>query len=651
MVNLVGSRQSDIHGLTVLDREWPLGLDPDALPWTVRTHNCLRKSGLLDNPSDLARLTFGALFSVQAMGCLSVVDFACVAEAAMEDFEAALAASNEAEVEESSSLLEAIDSLWAEQVSEGDPRFADLMPPGRGTVFERLEQLTSEPQENASLQGALTSSIHEIEARAAKIGELVLENAAMDFLEGISGLSGRKAEGIAARLGWSGRAPVTLREAGELMGVTRERVRQIQETVIRRIPEHPIYMPQLDKAIEELRMNTPLSTADAARLLRSSGISRIDFHPASVISMAASFSRSPTFVLDKARGCVVADNTAEYASLMIGLARRQAGSSGVSNVQEVSAQLRSKGVDVDEDTTRHYLRSIADFEFLKDDWFWCPSGKHERNRLRNVTRKMLSVASPIKVGVLREGAKRAYKFRQSSGVGSWPLAVPPRSVLRVFYVAHPEFVLRDDDYVEPATPLNYQVELGKTERTLVDVIRSSPASVLDRASFLRGCLRRGMNEYTFNSYSTYSAVVQHVGIDIWSVRGIDLNPAAVEAVRRANALGVREKRVLDHGWTDDGSLWIAVRLPEVVGNFVFGVPAAVRRFVADQSFDAVDEMGVPSGRIRVLEDGASIGYAPFLRRRGADEDDVLVVKFNLSPSRCELRLGDAERFDESMFPV
>ena len=160
-----------------------------------------------------------------------------------------------------------------------------------------------------------------------------------------------------------------------------------------------------------------------------------------------------------------------------------------------------------------------------------------------------------------------------------------------------------------------------------------------------------MNEHTFNAYSTYSAVVQHVGVDIWSVRGIDLNPTAVEAVRKANALGVREKRVLDHGWTEDGSLWIAVRLPEHVGSFVFGIPAAVRRFVAKQDFDAVDELGIFSGRIHVRENGISFGYASFLRRRGADEGDILVVKFGLNPPTCTLQLGDPERFDESILPV
>ena len=490
VVNLVRSRQKEILELNALDRPWPAALDPHGIPWTVRTQNCLRNSGLIENPAHLERVTFGELLDMRAMGWLSVIDFACTTEAAIDKLDTLLA-TNESEAPTSqSSLVKAIDAVWADQISEQDPRFADLMPPGEGTVLERLEQLTSEPGDNLIPQVALGEAVGRIEARTRQVAEMPLEDALNDLLRKLSGLSGRKLDGLAARLGWSGNPPVTLREAGEIMGLTRQRVNQIQEQFAKRMPEHPIFMPQIDRATETIRQHAPLSIADANKLLRKKRISRIDFHPRSLFSIATTCGHTPGFTVDRAREAVVTDATAEISGAIAQIARKQAGSSGATNLQEVIAQLVKQGAEIDEERAKRYLQTVSEFEFLEDDWFWCPRGKIARNRLRNVTRKMLSVASPIKVSTLREGLKRVYKYRESTS--SWPLAVLPRSVLRPFYQAHPEFVLREDDYVESTRLLSYQELLGKTERTLVDVVRSSPASVLDRASFARECLKRGL---------------------------------------------------------------------------------------------------------------------------------------------------------------
>jgi hypothetical protein len=190
------------------------------------------------------------------------------------------------------------------------------------------------------------------------------------------------------------------------------------------------------------------------------------------------------------------------------------------------------------------------------------------------------------------------------------------------------------------------MELGATEQVLVDVLRSSPACVLDRASFARESVERGMNQNTFSLYLSYSAVIAHLGTDIWSLRGVRVDPAAVEAVRTANAARPREKRVIDHGWTPGGNLWVAFRLPRGFSSFVFGIPGAIRRFLAGLDFPATDEKGTPSGTVRVLEDGASHGYGPFLRRRGADEDDILMTEFNLAQRLSVLRLLDDETLEE-----
>jgi hypothetical protein len=72
------------------------------------------------------------------------------------------------------------------------------------------------------------------------------------------------------------------------------------------------------------------------------------------------------------------------------------------------------------------------------------------------------------------------------------------------------------------------------------------------------------------------------------------------------------------------------------------IPSAIRRVVADREFLASSESGIPSGKIRVMEDGQVWGYSPFLARSGADEGDILIVEFDLTANTAILQLGDNE---------
>jgi hypothetical protein len=182
---------------------------------------------------------------------------------------------------------------------------------------------------------------------------------------------------------------------------------------------------------------------------------------------------------------------------------------------------------------------------------------------------------------------------------------------------------------------------------LVDVLRSSPACLLDRTSFWTECDRRSMNSNTFSLYLTYSPVIVHLGTDIWSLRGVRVDPTAVEALLAANALRKKEKRVLDHGWTAGGQLWVAMRVPATTSGVVFSIPGAIRRYVSGRQFLARDDDGIVHGTVRINDEGASYGFGSFLRQRGGDEGDILIAEFNLEANGgALLRLGNDELLEE-----
>jgi hypothetical protein len=657
---IVQSRRNAISSLVAVDRIWPSALNIGDVPWRRRTRNCLLRVGMQRRLTDLQQITFGDLFAIPSMGALSVLDFACTLEATIDEYQLSLPASAEptpgappspkGESNFSKLLLSVLDEPWSDWISERDPRFAGLLPAeSHGTLTERIDRLSSTPETRDGDFEALAEATSRVRDRIAELGVMSLEAVLREYLGALSGIRDKRLPAVLARLHWDGSENErTLEEAGKMVGVTRERIRQLQSKVLDRLPPHPVVMPALDTALTVLAANAPIDPSAAAELLKRDRISERAFHPRSLIAAAKACGRTPSLHIEKIRNheLVVLDPAQASAETTIRIAHALARTSGASNVLDVLAEAGGRyEVETTEEQVRQVLQRYGDVEFLDEQWFWCPSRSNDF--LRTVSRKMLSVASPIEIVVLREGIRRAFKFRGISAARMWRMPkVPPRNVLAQYFRAHPDFVLGDGGMVRPARPLDYRSELAGVEQVMVTVLRASPTNVLDRAELLEGCSQRGVTPGSLWVFLSYSPVVERLGPSMWSLRGIRVDPAAVEAIRQANALRPRQKRVIDYGWTAEGLLWIAVRLPEDAQLQVFNIPTAVRRFVEGRDFSGQTEAGDPCGRIRVQEYGSCHGHSEFLRRAGADEGDILQVSFDLAKGVASLGLIDDESLDE-----
>ncbi len=650
LLNLVHARRLEIGPLKVFGQAVPYWLDRKELPFSTRTRNCLINGNLFAGPEKLSNLTFANLFDIRSMGVVSILEFACMVEAALDQKIATPVLEPKPSLTQNE-LLGIVAEPWADQVGSADPRFADLIPSvPRATVLEILDALTSGPDVDTLALEQLARSVPELRKRLSDVAAVPLEAQLGGFLRALSRFEGERLQALIDRFGWGGAPPITLEEAGERLGITRERVRQMQEKVTSRLKAipFPVYMPGLDEAVRLLAEGSPLGVEAAIALLKETGVSAGAFHPECVIAAAVVCGRKPAISLQtiKRKTSVVASEL-RYADAILSVAYRQAHASGASNIGEVVAEMTAAGITIDSQGVREALREFSEVAFVEDEWFCHRPANPERDRLRNATRRMVSVAAPMDLGVIREGLWREYRYRGHRGVKTWSLLVPPRAVLRAYYATHPEFLIDQDDMVKPVEALDYRLELGLTDAILVDVLRSSPACVLDRASLAAECLRRSMNMNTFSIYLTYSPVIVHLGTDVWSLRGVRVDPAAVEAVRAANAMRQRDKRVLDHGWTPEGNLWLAARIPPAsASKLVVSVPGAIRHYLSGREFDSKDEDGVAFGIVKVNSEGSSYGFAPFLRQRGADEGDILIAEFNLSNGAALLRLGGDELLEE-----
>jgi hypothetical protein len=650
----------------------------ESLDLSVRSTNCLRSVGI-DTIGDLVTKSESSLMKIPNMGKRSLNEIIeklsslnlhlglDLNEFNRLDISQKAPSSDYKELEPLLQTLEnASGNPWIDQICHLDPRFRDLLPftitlgdaiDNILTAFS-LDEITGEDIQSAR---TISTNIPIISDRISAIDKEHLESVLDTLFAHITGIRDEhRRNALMLRMGWGGQPAITLEEAGELIGVTRERIRQIQNKAYKRLDKLSngckIYLPQLDKAIDVLEKSSPLTEDEAASLLSKNGISQEPFHPASVLAIAETlgyendlqFKRAPHAKV--CTGLLTKGSDIPNLRPIIADARRMAGASGVANLREILIRC---GIDADEDSYLGIRKILSiptsSIKFLSSDWFWIPSIPQERNRLRNVCIRMLSVTAPLSVYDLRKGVRRHYTWRSStsrkySSKGSTSLRLPSKEILHRFFEDHPEFNIDQDGQVTPSHALDYREELGETERTMVEVLRTNPSGVLDRQSFRKECISREVNSNTFEVYTSFSPVINHVGPNIWSVCGADINPCAVEALRVANLQRPKMKRLQDFGWTKNGNIWLAIRLSDNVGNTVVGCPSGLLRFTESSDFTAYGENDIECGTIKNSR-GTLYGFGPYLRMAGADEDDVLRAEFNIQTGTVSLSLISEDILD------
>ncbi len=245
----------------------PAWVSGDDVRVDQRTHNCLESFGFLDKPQELGRRTIGEIIKTPSFGVRSLVDLLC----ALESFVVWIpqAEQNEAITREAKKLrrIRNVDRIRAD-----DPRFETMirsigMPATDALALANaLIERCVDPTEPDFVVRRIRQLRHAIGAaeRMTLIAELY------DFTA--SAKTERNREIAVKYFGWGGIAPRTLESVGEEYGMTRERIRQVCETVLAPIRRPRPFAPTLDRAVRWTMRRLP-----AARIDLETNLSRLPF--------------------------------------------------------------------------------------------------------------------------------------------------------------------------------------------------------------------------------------------------------------------------------------------------------------------------------------------------------------------------------------
>jgi hypothetical protein len=326
-------------------------------------------------------------------------------------------------------------------------------------------------------------------------------------------LDAKQRRAVARRLGWDGRGPTTLSRAGATEGYTRERVRQLEQRVIRHVERTRPQLEFTEAALDAVHAAAPAWRGQLARMLSRAQIAAEPFDPLGVLR-AAELSGMGVNLLEQG-GLVLQKEQASLADEAKRLAYTLVVRDGATSVDAIAERLSARAGRL-----RDLLEFRDDITWLDEQHDWLAVSA-ARTRTATAVRKMLSLAPRLTLADIH------------GGLGRQRLDVQlPLDILRSLCTAYDWLAFdRSADVVSLVEPLAPERTLSPLERLLVGVFHAE-GPVLGFTRAVRLAEAAGMNPASAGVYLSRSPVFQTVSRGRYAIRGYGGDVVSLRAAGR-----------------------------------------------------------------------------------------------------------------------
>jgi DNA-directed RNA polymerase alpha subunit len=439
--------------------------------------------------------------------------------------------------------------------------------------------------------------------------------------------------------GWDGSGKHTLEEIGKEFELTRERVRQIINQFIRNFHRNKKrrvgYLPVLDLALNCISANLPNLASNIESELINQNLTKQKFKLEGILTYLELIGKPTSFALVRLKRKILAVDPKDISipKLIIGYSKKAIEHWGITTVSELLDQINIKLSRIFD---KRFIITVLSFKYddlqwldSSKEWFWLPSVP--RNRLINQIKKILSVSSNLDISELRSGVRRHHRMEGYA---------PPSNIL-LELCRNLRFCTVEGNSINVKSELNWENVLDGVELKMAKILNEH-SSIMSREDLQEQCLNAGINENTFYIYLMYSPIITKYTVGVYGLRGTKTQPGMINSLKRNHR---KEKSLLDFGWTKDGSIWVGRRVTDGIYNSgVFSIPSAMKELIqGDFAFHTADDALI--GNLKV-KDTSAWTIKSFLRRRGGEVNDYMVVTFNTGTRKANAYIGDIDLLDE-----
>ncbi len=317
------------------------------------------------------------------------------------------------------------------------------------------------------------------------------------------------------RFGWAGGQPLTLSEAATLVGVSRERVRQIQDRVELDFHAQRVWTPVLDRAVNIIRRASPMPIQGVGPALNRAGITgRADFDAEGLLRADEIFHSDRRITRTSYQDWEFLVRSGETPDLGFFTRTRTAilkllNHQGMTSLDALETQ--TGRVQYRRDDALQTIAMVDDWRLIDDQWIM-PRDADSRNPLLNRIRKVLAIVPRCPLILLH-----IQLLREDRPERMLDLSI---DALRAFVVYYPDLELLGNDVVASTRiPLPSEV-LSESEQMILAALQAAGTD-LSFANIVDAVKRASLSSMTAALTARTSPILQKRGRNIYALLSID----------------------------------------------------------------------------------------------------------------------------------